>query len=168
MFLYRSNNNVIEYCCSGILHDWDMSFEKLGGQPTFWGLTAKDRDKFVFKIWAPTSSMKCPTSLDLKFHWTQCVIGNYNRMGPIAIGLQYTTQISFIMEVWVTFIDIHLTRELAASTVLTHWGRDKMAAVSLTILSNTFSWMKMLEFRLRFHWSLSLRVQLTIIQHWFR
>ena len=49
MFLYRSNNNVIEYCCSGILHDWDMSFEKLGGQPTFWGLTAKDRDKFVFK-----------------------------------------------------------------------------------------------------------------------
>ena len=31
-----------------------------------------------------------------------------------------------------------------------------------------FSWMKILEFRLRFHWSLFLRVQLTIIQHWFR
>ena len=29
---------------------------------------------------------------------------------------------------------------------LTHWGRDKMAAVSQTTLSNTFSWMKMLEF----------------------
>ena len=28
--------------------------------------------------------------------------------------------------------------------------------------------MKMLEFRLRFHWSLFLRVQLTIFQHWFR
>ena len=35
-------------------------------------------------------------------------------------------------------------------------------------LSNAFSWMKMLEFRLSFHWSLFLSVQLTIIQHWFR
>ena len=35
-------------------------------------------------------------------------------------------------------------------SVLTHWGRDKMAAVSQTTLSNAFSWMKMLEFRLRF------------------
>ena len=51
---------------------------------------------------------------------------------------------------------------------LTHWGRDKKAAVSQTTLSNAFSWMKMLEFRLRFHWSLFLRVQLTIFQHWFR
>ena len=51
---------------------------------------------------------------------------------------------------------------------LTHWGRDKMAAVSQTTLSNAFSWMKMSEFRLRFHWSLFLRVQLTIFQHWFR
>ena len=42
-----------------------------------------------------------------------------------------------------------------------------MVAVSQT-LSNAFSWMKMLEFRLKFHWSLFLRVQLTIFQHWFR
>ena len=40
---------------------------------------------------------------------------------------------------------------------LAHWGRDKMAAVSQTTLSNAFSWMKMLEFRLRFHWSLFLK-----------
>ena len=51
---------------------------------------------------------------------------------------------------------------------LTHLGRDKMAAVSQTTLSNAFSWMNMLEFRLRFQWSLFLRVQLTIFQHWFR
>ena len=51
---------------------------------------------------------------------------------------------------------------------LTSWGRGKMTAVSQTTLSNAFSWVKMLEFRLRFHWSLFLRVQLTIIQHWFR
>ena len=50
---------------------------------------------------------------------------------------------------------------------LTHWGRDKMAAVWQTTLSNTY-WMKMLQFWLRFHWSLFLKVQLTIIQQWFR
>ena len=33
---------------------------------------------------------------------------------------------------------------------------------------NTFSWMKMHEFRLRFHWSLFLRFWFTIFQHWFR
>ena len=47
---------------------------------------------------------------------------------------------------------------------ITHWGRDKMAAVWQTTLSNAFSWMQMLEFRLRFHWSLFLRAQLAIFQ----
>ena len=53
---------------------------------------------------------------------------------------------------------------------LTHWGRDKMDAVFQTTFSNGFSWMKIYEFRLSFHWSLFLRVQLTIHylnQHWF-
>ena len=54
------------------------------------------------------------------------------------------------------------------STNFTHWGRDKMAATSQTTLSNAFSWMKMLEFWLKCHWSLFIRVQLTIFQHWFR
>ena len=52
--------------------------------------------------------------------------------------------------------------------MLTHWGRDKMDAISQTTLSNTFSWIKMFEFRLKFHWSLFPRVQLRIFQHWFR
>ena len=50
----------------------------------------------------------------------------------------------------------------------THWGRDKMDATSQTTFSSTFSWTKMYEFRLKVHWSLFLRVQLTIFQHWFR
>ena len=55
-----------------------------------------------------------------------------------------------------------------SSIVLTHWGRGKMAAVSQTALSNAFSWMKMLEFQVKCHWSLFLRVQLTLFQHWLR
>ena len=59
-------------------------------------------------------------------------------------------------------------RMVDSVTTLTHWGRDKMAAVSQTTFSNAFSWMKMIEFRLRFYWSLFPRVQLIIFQHWFR
>ena len=51
---------------------------------------------------------------------------------------------------------------------LTLWGRDKMATVSQTTLSNAYSLMKMLWFRLKFHWSLFPRFKLAIFQHWFR
>ena len=40
--------------------------------------------------------------------------------------------------------------------------------VWISIFSNVFSSMKMFEFRLKFHWSLFPRVQLTMFQHWFR
>ena len=52
--------------------------------------------------------------------------------------------------------------------LLTHLPLDKMAAISQTTFSNTFSWMKSLVFRFKFHWSLFPRVLLTISQHWFR
>ena len=45
---------------------------------------------------------------------------------------------------------------------LTHWVRDKMDAISQTEFWIPFSRMKMFEFRLKFNWSLFLRVQLTI------
>ena len=51
---------------------------------------------------------------------------------------------------------------------LTDWGQDKMAPIFYTTFSNAFSWMKMYEFRLRFHWSLLPKAQLTTSQHWFR
>ena len=43
-----------------------------------------------------------------------------------------------------------------------------MADVSQTTFSNAFSWIKIYYFWLKFDWSLFLRVQLTIFQHWFR
>ena len=39
-----------------------------------------------------------------------------------------------------------------------------MDAISQTTFSNAFSWMKMHQFRLRFHWSLFPRIQLAIFQ----
>ena len=48
---------------------------------------------------------------------------------------------------------------------LTHWNRDKIAAVSQTTFWNAFSWMEMYEFRFRFHWNLFLSFQLTRSKH---
>ena len=49
----------------------------------------------------------------------------------------------------------------------TYWGQDKMSAIFQASFSNAISSMKMHEFQLRFHWSLFLRVQSTIFEHWF-
>ena len=47
----------------------------------------------------------------------------------------------------------------------TDWGRYKMVAISQTTFSSAFSWMKMFEFRLKFHWPLFLRVNIpTLVQ----
>ena len=54
---------------------------------------------------------------------------------------------------------------LSAVILLTHWGRDK---ISQLILTNAFSWMNVYKFRLKFHWSMFLKVQSTIFQHWMR
>ena len=53
-------------------------------------------------------------------------------------------------------------------SILKHWGRDKMDAISQTTFLNAFPWMKMCKFRLRFHWKLFPRVQLAIFHHCFR
>ena len=45
---------------------------------------------------------------------------------------------------------------------LTHWAQDKMASICQMTFWNGFSWMKMGDFRLRFHWSF-LKVQINNI-----
>ena len=54
------------------------------------------------------------------------------------------------------------------STPLTHWCRDKMDAITQTKVTCAFYSMKIAVFWLNFHWNMFARVQLTIIQHWFR
>ena len=52
--------------------------------------------------------------------------------------------------------------------MLTHLPLDNMDTISQLVHSNAFLWMRTFVFCLEFHWSLFLRVQLTISQHWFR
>ena len=57
----------------------------------------------------------------------------------------------------------HEKQKMSWRIPLTHWGWEEMAAIFQTTFSNACSWMKMYEYRLKFHWSLFPRVQLTRI-----
>ena len=74
-------------------------------------------------------------------------------------------KITCLAHLWVNLMH-HTWRTM--SLLVTHWSRDKMATISQTTLSNAFSWISLLEFRLKLHWSVSPRVKSTISQHWFR
>ena len=50
-----------------------------------------------------------------------------------------------------------------AGVALTHWGRDKMAAISQTTFSNAFSWMKVHAFCSKFRWGFATKVQINNI-----
>ena len=63
---------------------------------------------------------------------------------------------------------LHCIIEGKCYICLTHWGCDKMVAIFKTTFSNGFSWMRMYEFRLTFHWSLFLGVHGPLFQYWFR
>ena len=72
---------------------------------------------------------------------------------------------------WVNELDpILLLWHDAVASLLTHWGRGKIAkiAISQTTFLNAFSWIKMHKFRLGLYRNLIIRFELTIFQHWFR
>ena len=106
--------------------------------------------------------------------WRQAII--WTNAGILLIGPLGTNFSEILIGVQTfSFKKMHLKMSSAkwcpfcpGLIVLTHWGRDKKDAISQTTFSSAFSWMKMHEFRLIFHWSLFLRGPLTISQHWFR
>ena len=65
-------------------------------------------------------------------------------------------------------IEVEFMLDIWCMMTLTHWGRHQIDAISQTTFSNAFPRIKMNEIRLGFHWSLFLKFELTIFQHWFR
>ena len=88
-------------------------------------------------------------------HWFTARVGPYCR---------YILILSYSTFVYVECYLVHYSLELRhirtayRVSALTYWGRNKMAAISQTTLSNAFSWAIVLEFRLKFHWNLFFRV----------
>ena len=93
--------------------------------------TSKAGKNYFFKVWAPMSSVKCHTPLDVKLHWAQCIKSNYNRMESFPISEIKNTQIVSNLQVWATIIGSHLTRKPTASSALTKWWN-----LELTLATN--------------------------------
>ena len=95
-----------------------------------------------------------------------------NRINKVVYSWYSPFHMQCDMHIWytlcVTYDCITSYRQATYYNDLTHRGGDKMAAILQTTFSNAFSWMKRYELRLKFHWRFFLRVQLTILQHWFR
>ena len=78
--------------------------------------------------------------------------------------LTYWRYCGLALSYWYVHVFLSISRVVGVK-LLTHWGREKMAAISQTIFSNAFSWVELFDFPLKFHWSLFPRFQLTISQH---
>ena len=106
-----------------------------------------------YTFWFKTMHLKMSSGKWRPFFKPLCV----KESVQIVLRCIFLLQLCWLM--WHMYV---LSRHLG---LLTHWGRDKLAAFPQTTFSNTFSLMKMFELREQFHWSLFLRVQLTIFKH---
>ena len=94
--------------------------------------------------------------MNISINYTHCgLVTLYSNLDPD----QHWLRPNITSHLWGS---VAFTREQFQSELLTHWGRDKMDAISQTTFSSAFSWMKMFEYRLKLHWSLFLRVQLCV------
>ena len=82
-----------------------------------------------------------------------------------SLGLQSIQQVAMTWNIYDSekWPAVYRTRNIFSCTPLaiscsfssTHWGWDKMDTIYQTTFSNRFSWKRMYEFWLKFHWSLS-------------
>ena len=100
-----------------------------------------------------------------------------SHMLPVVFRIQFAGIVSIVFSTECVSISFAQTTLVLFAQFTLHnyviyvniqWSWDKMAAIFQTTLPNAFSWMKMFEYRLRFHRSLFISVQLIIFQHWFR
>ena len=127
-----------------------------------------------FIVWIHPSLSVCFRK-DMLFNWNTCFTWKYTfflllkEVALDMVELAYKEQYFSRADMW--RLRQHLVREgrlRKFCLFINSSPQDKMAAILQTIFWDAFSWMKSFVFWLKFHWSLFLRVQLTIIQHWFR
>ena len=119
---------------------------------------------YIFICILPTFCSLLRLSNCQLLHWRFC-IAIIHRHNLVALCLQNIPRIVRLVSASLCFVLAHTN--LLYSAALTYHPLDKMAAISQTIFSNAFSWIKRVLFWLIFHCNLFIRVQLTITPHWF-
>ena len=108
-----------------------------------WTNTERGEVRGAVPIWPPQSvALNC--GHPSQWHYTQC--------GPaVAVMFSSWSTQYYHDACWEGVGTQSSPRMIQGVVALTHWDRDKMAAISQTTFSNAFPVTKMCEFRLRFH-----------------
>ena len=91
----------------------------------------------------------------------------FSTIAADGLATKWARAIAAMLLILFSPLSLSLNVSTSAPEELTHLSLDKMAAISQTIFSDVFSWMKSFVFWLKFQWSLFLRVKFTIT-HRFR
>ena len=83
-------------------------------------------------------------------------------------GACKSATLSYLDEDGETNCDTLVSRCFRSKYTLTNLPLDKMAAILADDIFNCIFWMKMIEFRFKFHWNMFPGHQLTKSQHWHR
>ena len=108
---------------------------------------------------SPVTRKMFPFDDVIMFRWHICNLGKYF-LYQEKIGVNANKRLTDVC----ISSDSHLMNPVAT---LTHWGRHNKAPIFQVTCLIALSWMKTYKFRLRIHWSLFSKVQLTIFQNWF-
>ena len=113
-------------------------------------------------------SLLSPNTCNQLFHWSRHLPGNaiLNRRSVLWLVHAMAWCLLSIRPVPESMITYHPCD--SEEHVFNTLRPRQMDAISQTTFWNAFSWMKMFEFRLKFHWGVFLRFQLTLFQHWYR
>ena len=95
-----------------------------------------------------------------KFHFADVIFqnGRRNRARSFDNCVSWDMSLKYHPSLVVSVCIAMLHWNNTITKALTHWGRDKMAAIFQTTFSNAFSLTKIYEIRIKFHWSLFPRV----------
>ena len=116
----------------------------------------------IYQYWSQSTAMQYNANQCLLICWVHCTDLTHQSISDryhqwFRQCLVACSEPSHYLNQWCIVKMKSLPHPIQMYGQLTHWGRDKMAAIFQTTFSNAFSWMKMYEFRLKFHWSFVLK-----------
>ena len=160
-FLYLTQTLCFSWCMSaneGIYNSWFRSYFSGWVSLRYWWRRAMQTARRTYYI----SPISFPTGLKVIILWSvHAWIGSsfstmlYRCIYPLGhVPIPSVTMASYLR-----YVSCHRLITLRPRQNGRRFADDTFKRIFL---------MKIVEFRLRFQWSLFLRVQLTIIQHWFR
>ena len=118
------------------------------------------RTSFIQVIKKPVGQLTC--HYDNKGQRHISITETYKRLFHTCINVAFPIAKTCWITITLVILSLHLSYSQPPAPTENIWPNesslDRVAAIFNTTFSTTFSWMKVLEFRFKFHWNLFLRL----------